>query len=124
MPIAIYSLVPPCCRGGRLKSKTGAAVTLHWWHSSARTDAAAADLLSIHDFQEPCAASFLHSEITDITAIALRSRMVFAHARDRCLSLLKMRTCCRFNPDRGRTDPGACAAALGRWGAFWGYWIE
>jgi len=29
-----------------------------------------------------------------------------------------------FAPDRGKKDPAACAAALGRWGGFWGPWID
>ena len=29
-----------------------------------------------------------------------------------------------FNPHRGRVDPGACAAAIHKYGGFWGPWIK
>ena len=40
------------------------------------------------------------------------------------LAALKRHNATVFSPDRGPWDPNACVAAMGKWGGFWGPWLE
>jgi len=39
-------------------------------------------------------------------------------------AMLQQHNATTFSPDRGKVDPGACAAARDSYGAFWGPWIK